>query len=43
MCYRSSEVNIELEDIIMEYIQSKQKKIDIRGPVFIGLSFKNMK
>jgi O-phosphoseryl-tRNA synthetase len=40
MCYRASEVNIEVDDIILEYIHSKQKKIDIRGPVFIGLSFK---
>lgn len=40
MCYRASEVNIELDDIILEYIHSKQKKVDIRGPVFIGLSFK---
>ncbi len=40
MCYRASEINIELNDIILEYIHSKQKKIDIRGPVFIGLSFK---
>ena len=40
MCYRASEVNIDVDDIIMEYIHSKQKKIDIRGPVFIGLSYK---
>ncbi len=40
MCYRASEINIEVDDIILEYIHSKQKKIDIRGPVFIGLSFK---
>jgi O-phosphoseryl-tRNA synthetase len=39
MCYRASEINIEVDDIILEYIHSKQKKIDIRGPVFIGLSF----
>lgn len=40
MCYRASEVNIEIDDIILEFIHSKQKKIDIRGPIFIGLSFK---
>jgi len=40
MCYRASEVNILIEDIILEYIHSKQKKVDIRGPVFVGLSFK---
>ncbi|MFX1277159.1 MAG: O-phosphoserine--tRNA ligase [Promethearchaeota archaeon] len=40
MCYRASEVNLELDDIVLEFIHSKQKKIDIRGPVFIGLSFK---
>ena len=40
MCYRASEINTEVDDIILEYIHSKQKKIDIRGPVFIGLSFK---
>ncbi|MFX1316793.1 MAG: O-phosphoserine--tRNA ligase [Promethearchaeota archaeon] len=40
MCNRASEVNIEVDDIILEFIHSKQKKIDIRGPVFIGLSFK---
>jgi O-phosphoseryl-tRNA synthetase len=40
MCYRASEVNIEVDDIILEFIHSNQKKIDIRGPVFIGLSFK---
>jgi O-phosphoseryl-tRNA synthetase len=39
MCYRASEVNIDIDDIIMEYIHSSQNKIDIRGPVFIGLSF----
>ncbi|MFX0056946.1 MAG: O-phosphoserine--tRNA ligase [Candidatus Hodarchaeota archaeon] len=39
MCYRASEVNLELDDIVLEYIHSKQKKVDIRGPVFIGLSF----
>ncbi len=40
MCYRASEVNLELDDIVLEFIHSRQKKIDIRGPVFIGLSFK---
>jgi len=40
MCYRASEINIEIDEIILEFIHSKQKKIDIRGPVFIGLSFK---
>ena len=40
MCYRASEINTEVDDIILEYIHSKQKKIDIRGPVFVGLSFK---
>ncbi|MBN1215833.1 MAG: O-phosphoserine--tRNA ligase [Candidatus Lokiarchaeota archaeon] len=42
MCYRGSEVNIELDDRILEYIQSKQKKFDIRGPVFVGLSYKTI-
>ncbi|TFG08561.1 MAG: O-phosphoserine--tRNA ligase [Promethearchaeota archaeon] len=40
MCYRASEINIEVDDKILEFIHSKQKKVDIRGPVFIGLSFK---
>jgi O-phosphoseryl-tRNA synthetase len=40
MCYRAAEVNIEVDDIVLEFIHSKQKKIDIRGPVFLGLSFK---
>jgi O-phosphoseryl-tRNA synthetase len=40
VCYRASEVNLEVDDVIMEYIHSKQKKIDIRGPVFLGLTFK---
>jgi len=40
MCYRASEVNLEIDDVIMEYIHSAQNKIDVRGPVFIGLSFK---
>jgi O-phosphoseryl-tRNA synthetase len=39
MVYRSSEVNLKIDEIIMEYIHSNQKKVDIRGPVFIGLSF----
>ncbi|MBY9005802.1 MAG: O-phosphoserine--tRNA ligase [Candidatus Lokiarchaeota archaeon] len=42
ICYRGSEVNIELDDMVLEYIQSKQKKVDIRGPVFVGLSFKTI-
>ncbi len=40
MCYRASEVNLEIDDMILEYIHSKQNKIDIRGPVFLGLSYK---
>ena len=40
MCYRASEVNLEVEDIILEYIHSKQNKIDIRGPVFLGFSYR---
>jgi len=43
MCYRAAEVNIELDDVVLEFIHSKQKKIDIRGPVFLGLSFKVIK
>ncbi|MHA1150917.1 MAG: O-phosphoserine--tRNA ligase [Promethearchaeota archaeon] len=43
MCARASEVNLELDDIILEYIHSKQKKFDIRGPVFLGLSFEVVK
>ena len=43
MCYRAAEVNLELDDIVLEFIHSKQKKIDIRGPVFLGLSFKVIK
>ncbi len=39
MCYRASEVNLELDDIFLEFIHAKQKKFDIRGPVFLGLSF----
>ena len=40
MCYRASEINLEIDDIILEYIHSKQNKIDVRGPVFLGLSFR---
>lgn len=40
MCYRASEINLEVGDVILEFIHSKQKKIDLRGPVFLGLSFK---
>lgn len=39
MCYRASEVNLDIDDVIMEFIHSKQKSIDVRGPVFVGLSF----
>lgn len=40
MCYRASEINLDIDDIIMEFIQSKHNKIDVRGPVFVGLSYK---
>ena len=40
MSKRASEVNIEVDDIILAYVHSKQKKVDIRGPIFVGLSFK---
>ena len=40
MCYRASEVNLQVDDIILEFIHSRQKKIDIRGPIFLGLSVK---
>jgi O-phosphoseryl-tRNA synthetase len=43
MCYRASEVNLMLDDIFMEYLWNNQKKFDIRGPVFIGLSFNTIK
>jgi O-phosphoseryl-tRNA synthetase len=43
MCYRASEVNIVLDDIFMEYLWNNQKKFDIRGPVFVGLSFKTIR
>lgn len=39
MCYRASEVNLEIDDVVQEYIHSEQKKIDVRGPVFLGLSY----
>ncbi|NHJ24227.1 MAG: O-phosphoserine--tRNA ligase [Candidatus Lokiarchaeota archaeon] len=42
MCYRASEVNLTLDDIIMEFLWNSQKKFDIRGPVFIGLSFETI-
>ncbi len=42
MCARAAEVNIELEDMVLEFIHSKQKKVDVRGPVFVGLSFKSL-
>ncbi len=38
--YRASEINLEIDEMIMEFIHSRQKKVDIRGPVFIGLSYK---
>ena len=38
--YRASEINITIDEVIMNYIHSNQKKVDIRGPVFVGLSFK---
>ncbi|MBD3341737.1 MAG: O-phosphoserine--tRNA ligase, partial [Candidatus Lokiarchaeota archaeon] len=40
MSYRAAEVNLEVDDVIQEFIHSKQNKIDIRGPVFIALSYK---
>lgn len=40
VCHRASEVNLKLDDVVLAYIHSKQKKFDIRGPVFVGLSFK---
>ena len=40
VCYRASEVNLELDDVVLEYIHSNQKKFDVRGPIFVGLSFK---
>ena len=40
MCYRASEINLEIEDIVLEFIHSKQNKVDVRGPVFLGLSYK---
>lgn len=40
MCYRASKVNLEVDDIVQEFIHSKQKKIDIRGPVFLAVSYK---
>ena len=40
MCHRASEVNLKLDDIVLAHVHSKQKKFDIRGPVFVGLSFK---
>jgi O-phosphoseryl-tRNA(Cys) synthetase len=40
MCYRASEINLEIDDVVQEYIHSEQKKIDVRGPVFLGLSYK---
>jgi O-phosphoseryl-tRNA synthetase len=42
LCNRASEINLYVDDIILEYIHSHQKKIDIRGPVFIGLSCKRI-
>ena len=40
MCYRASEINLEIEDVVLEFIHSKQNKVDVRGPVFLGLSYR---
>jgi O-phosphoseryl-tRNA synthetase len=40
MVARAAEVNVQVDDIVLEYIHSKQKKVDVRGPVFVGLTFK---
>ncbi|RLE50744.1 MAG: O-phosphoserine--tRNA ligase [Candidatus Methanomethylicota archaeon] len=32
-----SDVNLGIEDVALNYISSKRKRIDIRGPVFIGV------
>ncbi|MGV9173929.1 MAG: O-phosphoserine--tRNA ligase, partial [Promethearchaeia archaeon] len=40
MCYRASEVNLDIDDVVQEFIHSQQNKIDVRGPVFLGLKFR---
>lgn len=35
-----SDVNIKISDVAQRYITSKEKKIDVRGPVFIGIKAK---
>ena len=40
MVRRPSDINLQINDLIRYYINSKNKKIDIRGPVFIGITCK---
>jgi O-phosphoseryl-tRNA synthetase len=40
ICYRASEINLTVDELIMQYIHSKQNKVDIRGPIFVGLTYK---
>ncbi|MHA1695343.1 MAG: O-phosphoserine--tRNA ligase [Candidatus Helarchaeota archaeon] len=38
MVKRPSEINLHINDSIRYFINSKNKKIDIRGPIFIGIT-----
>ncbi len=36
----ASDINVKISDSLRKFIMDKKKKIDIRGPVFISLTFK---
>ncbi len=38
MSKQPSDINIDVDDSIRRYIMSKNNKIDIRGPVFVGIT-----
>ncbi len=42
MCKRISDVNLTLDERVHEFITSNQKKIDIRGPIFLGITIKKI-
>jgi O-phosphoseryl-tRNA(Cys) synthetase len=37
MVKQLSDINLSLSDVALRYITSKRGRIDIRGPVFIGI------
>ncbi|MHA1250760.1 MAG: O-phosphoserine--tRNA ligase [Candidatus Helarchaeota archaeon] len=43
MAKRASDINLKISDSVRYFINSKNKKIDIRGPIFIGITCKKLK